>query len=376
VRLRWILVVVLVAALAAAVLWRPWVGAQARAFVVLSTTLQTPVLGWTARALTRDPHVAETVVAGAPTTVVWPAQAGPWRTLVFANGATELGRHHPDVQRLARGLARAGYLVLVPDLPGLRRGEISLQTLHATVAVARAVTRWQAVRERRVGFVSVSVGASLALLAAEDPELADRVTVVAGIAPYTDLVDVTRLATTGTYLDRGRLRPYDPGPFLRLAVARSLAAGLRSGPDRRALLARLASVPNDDPTPLRTLRERPLRRLGPGGRAVLAVLLNRDPRRFDRLFARLSPPLRLTLRRLSPLTGAGRLRARVELATSPHDTYFPTAESRELARRSPSVEVTVTRTLLHAIPKPSPRDLLDLLRLDGWAVRALRYAGS
>jgi hypothetical protein len=36
------------------------------------------------------------------------------------------------------------------------------------------------------------------------------------------------------------------------------------------------------------------------------------------------------------------------------------------------VHVTVTRTLDHAIPRPSLRDLLDLVRFDGFVVRSLR----
>jgi hypothetical protein len=62
----------------------------------------------------------------------------------------------------------------------------------------------------------------------------------------------------------------------------------------------------------------------------------------------------------------------VELATSPHDDYFPVSESRSLARRSKHVHVTVTETLSHAIPEPSLDSLGDLLRFDGWAARSLR----
>jgi hypothetical protein len=53
------------------------------------------------------------------------------------------------------------------------------------------------VERGRVGFIGVSVGASLALCAAEDGSLAGRVSAVAGIAPYADLEDVSLLATTG-----------------------------------------------------------------------------------------------------------------------------------------------------------------------------------
>src|SRR6266487_3712540 len=40
-----------------AVVYRSWVDAQFRTFVVLATTLHTPGLTWTAKALTADPRI-------------------------------------------------------------------------------------------------------------------------------------------------------------------------------------------------------------------------------------------------------------------------------------------------------------------------------
>ena len=107
-----------------------------------------------------------------------PDLAGP--RVVFVNGATRERRHHPKVQRLTRGLARAGFLVVVPDLPGLALGKITPATVAGTIDVAEATSGRPDVREGRVGFYGVSVGASLALLAAASPPLGGRVTVGGG----------------------------------------------------------------------------------------------------------------------------------------------------------------------------------------------------
>lgn len=363
------LIVALAAVAILIVVYSSWVGGQLRALVVLSATIQTPVLTWTAKQLTDDPRVSELRVAGQPTTLVRPRDGDTWPALVFVNGATERGRFHPDVQRLARGLARAGYLVVVPDLPGLRRGEITERTAAATIAVGRATAAREDARRGRVGFVGVSVGASLGLLAAEDPSLLGRVSVVSGIAPYTDLRLVTRLALTGRY----GTEPYRVDPFVRLAIARSLAAALPPGPARDKLVTRLGRVADDAPRPLAFLRR--LRARGETG-ALIALLRNEDPARFDALYAHLPARMRHGIARLSPLTHAGALRAPIELATAPHDKYFPPGESRALARTAEGadVNVTVTRALSHAIPHPSLRDLAGLIRFDGWVVRSLRAA--
>jgi pimeloyl-ACP methyl ester carboxylesterase len=361
---RWAAFLLLLAALVPTLVYRSWIEAQSSAFVVLATTIDTPVLNWIARAATHAPDADETQIAGQDATVVRPGSGERWPAIVFVNGATERGHLHPEVQRLARGLARAHFLVVVPELPGLRRGAITLRTLSALVAVARATADRPDVRNGRVGFIGVSVGASLALAAAEDGALAGRVSAVAGIAPYANLREVTRLATTG-YIRTGRtLQGYDPDDFVLLAVARSLAASLPNVRERKRFVAQLARVPNERDNPLNdvTLPAGPLADL----------LANDDPLAFDRLWQRLPRRMRAAADRLSPISRAGRLTMPVELASSPRDDYFPVAESRSLARSAPHVRVTVTDSLSHALPEPSFQGLGAALHFDGFVVRGLR----
>jgi dienelactone hydrolase len=373
--LRTLALVLTLAAIVVGVVHRSWIVAQVRVVVVLSTAESTPVLSWVVGLLTKKPHVEETVIAEAPTTLVRPGGSGPWRALVFVNGATARGRHHPDVQRLARGLGRAGYLVFVPDLPGLREGEITDRTVAAAIAVAVSAAARRDVRGGRVGFFGVSVGTTVALLAAEDPQLGDRVSVVAGLAPYTDLANVIRLATTATYPANGHVIAYRTPPFLTLVVARSVVAGLPEKRDRQLLAARLAGADEHTDDPLAPLRTLETQLLSPAGRAVVRLLLNSDPKGFEQLYAALPASMREGVRRLSPLAAAERLRAPIEIATAPRDKYFPVAESEALAQRAPHTRVTVTSTLAHAIPKLAFDDLADVLRFDAFAVRVLHAAG-
>jgi pimeloyl-ACP methyl ester carboxylesterase len=363
--------IILVAGLVTAIVYRSWIGAQYRAVVVLSTTLETPVLTWAATAITDEPRVEEVEVAGIPATLVRPQGDGPWPAFVFLNGATQLGRAHPDVQRLARGLARAGYVTLVPDLPGLVRGELSDRTVDAAVELVTAAAARPDV-EDRVALFGVSLGATVALLSAQRPALEGRVSAVVGIAPFTDLVNVLRLATTGHTREGNRTVFYGPGPFLSLAVARSVAAGLPTGPEQRALAARLDEIADDDPDPLRALAG--VEASDPSVGAALALLRNRDPQRFDELYAALPAQARATIEGLSPITRAGRLDMPVELASAPRDAFFPAAESRNLALVAPDVRVTVTEAFAHVIPEPSLGDPGDLFAFNGWAVRSLRAA--
>jgi pimeloyl-ACP methyl ester carboxylesterase len=332
------------------------------------------VLGWAVGVLSDEPRSEETILGGVPVLLVRPGEGRAWPAIVFVNGVTRRGRFHPTVQRLAHALARAGYLVIVPDPPGLRTGILSSLTLAATKSVVRAVSARVDARGP-IALFGVSVGGALALLAAEDPELSGRVRVVAALAPYTNLADVVRIATTGTYVQRGRLRRYRSKPFAALVAARSLAAALPHAADRRLLLTRLAPVSQNALDPLRPLRALRFGRLHRAARALLRLLLNRDPARFAALYDALPLSTRAAVSALSPLSGAASLRAPVLVVSAPHDKYFPPDQTRALAARAARVQLTVTPALAHAIPHFSVRDLRGVVDFDLFVVRALHAAG-
>src|SRR3989337_445158 len=62
-----------------------WIDAQARAVVVVSSVLETPVLTSAAEAVTEEPVVEDTVFAGRPALVAKPEGEGPWPALLFVN---------------------------------------------------------------------------------------------------------------------------------------------------------------------------------------------------------------------------------------------------------------------------------------------------
>ncbi|MCS7006529.1 MAG: hypothetical protein NZL88_03130, partial [Gaiellaceae bacterium] len=103
--------------------------AHARAALVLVSALDLPRGARALRCALPAPRLEERLLAGVPTTVAIPISEGACPTLVFLNGATPLGRHHPAVRRLAVGLARAGLVAYLPDVHGLAHGEITERTV-------------------------------------------------------------------------------------------------------------------------------------------------------------------------------------------------------------------------------------------------------
>ena len=352
-----------------------WIDAQARALVVVSSVLDVPVVTPAAEVVSGGPDSSDGTVAGNPATIIRPAGEGPWPAVFFVNGTVPEGRRLPAARRLAGGFARAGYLVVLPDLPGLMEDEISPETVAETTEVARAVSERSEAANGEVSIVGISTGATLALLAAEEPAVADRVSLVAGVAPYSDIRTVLNVATTGHYEAKdGTFIGHDADPFLSYVVARSTVAALPPGDDRRDLLADLEAVDRGSPIPLGGLRLRRTEDLGPDAAAVVALLANRDPDRFGELYSGLPDGVREDLKTLSPLAGTGTIKAPVEVATGPDDRYFPASESHNLAEISPRLRVTVTPAIDHAELNASLDDIPALLEFNAFVVRALREA--
>ena len=352
-----------------------WVDAQAQAVVVISSVLDAPVLTPAVEAAGGDPRFSQTRVAGNPSLVVRPAGEGPWPAIFLVNGTVPEGRKLPAVRNLAEGFARAGYLVVVPDLPGLTEDRITPRSAHAVTQVARNISGEPDTENGKVALVGVSTGATLSLLAAEDPSLRGKVYLVVGVAPYSNIKTVLSIATTGYYRrSNGQLARYEATPFLSYVVARSLVATLPRGEDRQTLSAELEATGRESPDPLSGLRSRRTGDLGPDARSVVGLLANRDPERFDALYAALPDETRHELEELSPLAGTERIRVPVELATGPHDKYFPPSQSYALERVAPQRRVTVTGALDHAKLDVSLGDIPAFATFDGFVVRSLRTA--
>ncbi len=346
-----------------------------RALILLAIVLELPLLARLVRLLTGEPRVEQIVVEGIPVEVVKPARGGPWPAWLFVNGAHPLRRTEPVVTRLSRGLARAGYLVLVPDVPGLGEGMITAQTLDATVAVTTAAIGRDDVAGERVALIGASTGAALALLAASRPELAERISVVAAVAPFADLERMICLATTRSYVEDGGFASYEVTHLQRQVVARSLVATISDVAERERLLSDLDRGELDELDPIALL---PLEidALTLEAQAVLRLLQNDEAERFAEHFAALPELVRVLLEQLSPLAGSPGVRAPVEVVVPPSDVYFPLGEAHALAAALPNVHLTITATLDHTRPQLSLGRLRDLRAFDGFVVRGLATAAT
>jgi pimeloyl-ACP methyl ester carboxylesterase len=281
---------------------------------------------------------------------------------------TRQGRAHPAFRAVGSCLAATGHLAVVVEPEGLAVGELTPATVeqaHAAVAAARG---------DGVSLVGVSGGATLALLVAGDPVIGKWVRRVTAIAPCCDIGEALRMVTTGVYRQHAQSVPFASGDFFRLVIARSVVGWLRTGGDRARLRAHLLALEDYGPDPLAVLRTWPRDELGDDAHALLDLLANESPERFDGLLAALPEELRANVALLSPTSHAGGVTAPVEVVVPREDKYLPFADARAYADACPHARLTVLDSLEHVVPTVSPFDLRSLAQLAAVLVRL--FAGA
>ena len=254
--------------------------------------------------------------------------------IVLVPGFTPWGKDDRRLVQLANTLARARFLVLVPDLQGTKALSVRSEDAAAIADAAALLSRLDlehAPDGQDVGLAAVSYAVGLAVLATLKPEGEEAIDFLVGVGGYYDAGNVITFATTGAFREPGsnRWQTRTPDPLAKWIFLRGNLHMLDDRADR-AILEEIAhrriSAPEariDDVTD----------ELGDEGRSLLALILNDDRERVPELLDDLPTTAReaieaysLADRDLSHLSG------RALLIHGRDDAMIPHTESARLAR--------------------------------------------
>ncbi|HSI01919.1 MAG TPA: hypothetical protein VLA02_15035 [Reyranella sp.] len=254
--------------------------------------------------------------------------------LVLVPGAAVLGRDEPRLKALARSFARAGFVVLVPELPEVRRLALSRLDADRVASALRQLRRWQP--HQPLGVAAVSYAVAPAIIAA----LEEAPAFVVGIGGYRDAEAAIRFVTTGVFrpLDDSREFRVAPNRYGRWAFLLA-NAGRLDDPNDAYTLQLIAHARLRDPgagvQPL-------VARLGPQARTVLALVENRDPDEVTGLVAALPERVRREIDGLNlALHDLSKLRGHLILVHGRTDPVIPYSESQALAAAATKAQVSL-----------------------------------
>ncbi len=259
-----------------------------------------------------------------------PADRAPRATLVLLHGLTPAGRREPRLERFATTLARAGFRVVVPDLPGLRSLDVGTEDIRDVTDTLRQVLGPETDLDcNTVGLMGFSFAVGPALIAALTPDVGERLSFVVAVGGYYDLAGAITYATTGYDPMSGR-RGTPPAPEGKWWLLRSESQRLTRAEDR-TLLNELAQRRTRDPTATVDDLLSPLSR---DGRAVYALAANSDPERVRELIRQLPAEIRTQLQALDlAQRKLETLRAHLLLIHGTDDNVIPVGHSRALLAR-------------------------------------------
>lgn len=300
--------------------------------------------------------------------------------IVLVPGAVPSGKNDPRLVAFATTLARASFLVLVPDIANLRALRVRPQDADAIAdAVNELRDRLLSLPGSTAGEISVGIGAfsyavGPAVLAALRLDIRAEVEFILAIGGYYDLVQAITYITTGHYRvgDRWQYRPAEAhGRWVFLASNLD-----RLAPVERPALAELIGRRQEDPeADVADL----VGRLGAQGQAVYALVDSRDPQLVPGLIAALPIAVRHDIEALDlsrqDLTA---LRAQVLLIHGRDDPLIPYTESVAFAHAlgSDRASLYVLSGLSHVDVDPGAIDLWLWWRATREVLMQRRTAGS
>jgi len=287
----------------------------------------------------------------------------PRAALVAVPGAVPRANRDPRFTAFAVTLARAGFAVLAPEMPGYRALRVRPQdTREIADVVNYALSRPELAPAGRVGLFAFSYAAGPALLAALEEDIRSGVSFVATLGGYHDLPRAMRFFTTGWYEHDGTWHYLAPDDTGRMVLAFSSLDYFGGNAADAALFEQMIALRmKDAAADLAPLAAR----LSVPGQAVYALAVNADRERFPELYDHLPEAMREDIARLDLARhDLSKLKARLWLVHGRNDSLIPWTESLALAAAAPAGQARVF--LIHRVVGHVDLSVSDILTWRFW----------
>lgn len=286
-----------------------------------------------------------------------PRRGGNRPGVVFSMGAPPLDLDEKRLVRIADATARSGVVMLVPFSERLDDERILPEEIDALVAQFQYVQSLPGVDPGRVGFLGASVGGSLALVAAADPRIADKVDHVVSFGGYFDALDTFGAIATHRIQYGSVDEEWTPRRHAARVMSIQIIDAVPESRDRDLLWRWF--IDYEAPAPGQVAA------LSPIGKAAYDFLANEDPDAAPDLIRRLPARAIEDLEYLSPRTSINDVQAELFIIHDRADPFIPYTESRRMKDalgERPGTHFDELRLFEHVEPKLTQRP--DIIALD------------
>lgn len=259
------------------------------------------------------------------------SQAVDARPLLLIYGAAVGGKDDPRLVAFAETFSRAGFSVLVPEIPSMRNLQLGPENIVDIANAARYFPSCRSAEGPAIAIIAVSYAVGPAILAAQEDAMEDCIAFLVGIGGYYDLTEAATFFITGYFREaEGEDWIYRaPNVFAKWIFVFGNTDRIESESDRD-LISEIAIRKLED---IGASIDDLVVQLGPEGRAVIELITNEDPELNRSLFEHLPAGI---LEDIAALNMAGRditrPRAPMILIHGRDDPIFPYSQTLALAR--------------------------------------------
>lgn len=298
-----------------------------------------------------------------------PQTNGKHPALILALAVKTSEKDEPQIENFAKSAARLGFVVLVPHSKDLQKGVIKIEDKDTFVGAFEFLSQNLFVNKKKISYLGISAGSSIALKAASDQKIANLVRSFISFGGYFEAKDYFSSLITGKarYKDGEVSWQPDPGALFH---AKEVIINLAPKEEQPIL----SSVLHEG----KIISSKEQRLLSPESQFAISVFSAKTPMELEEIWQKAPKEVDENLGRLSPSQGIENLKTRLFILHDQGDRYVSYVESIKLNEALPKdipriyLEVSLFE---HVQPKggANPAILLDFARLYLFIYQAILF---
>lgn len=242
--------------------------------------------------------------------------------VVFFMGVVPPDRDESRVVALGEGLARTGMIVMIPWLRTQDEQRIVTSDISDLVDSFVYLESHPRTKKSRIGMGGICTGAAMAVVAAQDPLISQRVSFINSFAGYFDAFNLIASVVSRTAFYEDTTRFWQPNHFTREITVSHLIDG--SYPKDRLILNEVTAQGHWTAKNYDSLSD--------SGRVVLSLISGPSLNDAMSSLSHLNSNTINFLEQISPSTNISNLRADVFLMHDRQDKMVPSEESRRFSQ--------------------------------------------
>lgn len=144
-----------------------------------------------------------------------PKKRGTYPAVIMASGIRLQDKDNEEMLNASRDLSKLGYIVIWPKNKDVSKGESFSDNPNTFIDAFKYLNSRQDVRKNRISIMGFSAGASMAMIAAEKPEMSGKLHAFVFFAGYFSLNDYIRSISLKSYTYNGKVHSWKQDPYLK-----------------------------------------------------------------------------------------------------------------------------------------------------------------